>query len=401
MVYSSTGTPLLAALVLQAAKPVPAAPEVVEVAGVQVAAELVVGREPAVRGEQQELRLDALQVAVLLELLGEGGEGLVHRVGGNGADGAAKYVRLDKPHGGGEVRGRQPLARVVVIELEQERVRDIDLQLAQVVEGQAEGGIWFSVQGQGAEVACEGADVLHQGFHARLGDGLGLGVVLEGFVDLALARDLAGAHGQVVAHERIELGAVGLLPEVLLHGSPVLLVQAGLQFGLEAHQDEVPDEIGLAQLLAGRVHALEDELGVVLTAGQRDVHHDQLGEALAHGSKIAVSDGEELRKEVEVAVYADRSLFGRLAILDDGLQGRVVDLGEEELVVAVTAFELVDQVVMPQLVRGEAFEGLGGSNGPRECLQQQHDGGQPLLPIDHQQGRLGGNLRRALFDVDD
>ena len=68
----------------------------------------------------EEVRLDALEVTVLLERLAEGGEGLVHRVGGDGADGAAEHVRLDQPHRRGEVGGAERTGRVVVIQLEQE-----------------------------------------------------------------------------------------------------------------------------------------------------------------------------------------------------------------------------------------------------------------------------------------
>ena len=90
---------LLAAVVLQAAQPVAAAREVVEVACRELALELLVVREPPVGRQQQEVRLDALQVAVLLQRAAEGGEGLVQRVGRDGADGAPEDVGLDQPHG--------------------------------------------------------------------------------------------------------------------------------------------------------------------------------------------------------------------------------------------------------------------------------------------------------------
>ena len=85
---------LLAPVVLQPAKPVASAAEVVEIAGLHVASELLVGGETAVGGQQEEMRLDAFEVAVLLEHLGERGKGLVQRIGGDGADGAAEDVSL-------------------------------------------------------------------------------------------------------------------------------------------------------------------------------------------------------------------------------------------------------------------------------------------------------------------
>ena len=95
-------------------------------------------------------------------------------------------------------------------------------------------------------------------------------------------RNLAGLHRQVVAHEAVEVRAVGFLPEVHLHRPPELLVEPRLQLRLQAHEDEIADQVGLAQLLAGRVHALEDELRVVLIAAERDVHDHQLRQSLAH-----------------------------------------------------------------------------------------------------------------------
>ena len=198
----------------------------VEIAVVQVAVELFVAWEPAVGGQHEEVRSNALDVAVLLERLAEGGEGLVQRISGDGADSAAEHIGLDQPDRGREVIGLKRSVRVVVVQLEQEWVGDIDLQLAQVLEDSAERRILLTSQRQRAEVAGEGADVPHQRLDASLLYWRGTGVVLERLIDLALARDIAGLHGQVVAHEAIELGAIGLLPEVLLHRPPVLFVEA-------------------------------------------------------------------------------------------------------------------------------------------------------------------------------
>ena len=140
-----------------------------------------------------------------------------------------------------------------------------------------------------------------------------------------------------MAHEAVELGAVGLLPEVHLHRPPVLLVEPRLERGLEAHQDEVADQVGLAQLLAGGVHALEDELRVVLIAAERDVHDHQLGEAAADRAEVVLLPGEQFGEQVEVLRHAQRGLLGLLGVLDDGLERGVVGLREQQLEVAVAA----------------------------------------------------------------
>ena len=61
---------------------------------------------------------------------------------------------------------------------------------------------------------------------------------------------------------------IGRLPEGALHGSPVGLVQLSLELGLQPHQDEVANQVRLAELQTGGVHALEDQLRVVLRAVQ-------------------------------------------------------------------------------------------------------------------------------------
>ena len=61
----------------------------------EVTPELLVIREAAIRGQGEEVRLDALQVAILLERLAEGCEDLVQRVGRNGANRTAEHICLD------------------------------------------------------------------------------------------------------------------------------------------------------------------------------------------------------------------------------------------------------------------------------------------------------------------
>ena len=107
-------------------------------------------------------------------------------------------------------------------------------------------------------------------------------MALEGLVDSADVRDLtAGPERQVVTHEAVEVRAVGLLPEGDLHRPPVLLVEALLPGGVQTHQDEVADQVGLTQLAADRVHALEDELGIILITTEGDIHDHEFCESLA------------------------------------------------------------------------------------------------------------------------
>ncbi len=219
---------------------------------------------------------DAFQVAVLAERLREGGERLVQRVGRDGGDRAAEHIRFNQPHHRQEVGSRKKSLRVVVIQLQKEGVCDIHLQLAQVLEGEPQVGIGLRTQCHGAEVAREVPDVAHQCLHAFPCGRRRAGVCLERLVNLAHVRNLARFDREIVAHEGVEVCAVRLLSEIHLHGSPELLVELGLQLRVQTHQDEVADQVGLAQLPPRRVHALEDQLRVVLIATERHVYHKQL-----------------------------------------------------------------------------------------------------------------------------
>ena len=108
-----------------------------------------------------------------------------------------------------------------------------------------------------------------------------------------------------MAHEGVELTAVGFLTEGLLHRAPVVGVEPVLVFGIEAHEDVIADQVGLGQLEPGRVHALEDELRVVLVSTQRDVHDDELGEPMAEGREVLAQPGNLLLEESKVLGDAD------------------------------------------------------------------------------------------------
>ena len=98
------------------------------------------------------------------------------------------------------------------------------------------------------------------------------GGTLDGAVGLIHAHTLAlGVAG--VPHEGIEMNGVGSLPKALLHPAPIGLVQLGLKLWLQAHQDEIADQVSLAQLKTCRVHALENELRIVLIAAERDIYN--------------------------------------------------------------------------------------------------------------------------------
>ena len=111
-------------------------------------------------------------------------------------------------------------------------------------------------------------------------------MVLEGLINGLNFRDLASLECQIVTHEAIKLDAIGLLSEGDFHWPPVVQVEPGLVSRLQTHQDEVANEVCLAQFATGGVHALEDELRVVLITAKCNVHNDKLGKSITQGCKV-------------------------------------------------------------------------------------------------------------------
>ena len=141
-------------------------------------------------------------------------------------------------------------------------------------------------------------------------------------VDLLYRRGLALDGGQVEADEVAHL-VVG----VELDGVPEAVVVLLLAPLVEVHEDEVPDLVRLGQVEAGRVQALEDELGVVRgvqgdvdDAQRLDGPHEVLD---AHVHRLHAS------KEVEV-------VLGDVGLHDEGGPGLggvplAADVGQHRL----------------------------------------------------------------------
>ena len=199
---------------------------------------------------------------------------------------------------------------------------------------------------------------------------------LERLVDLAHVRDLARLHRQVVTHEAVEVGAVGLLPEVHLHRPPVLLVEPGLELRLQAHQDEVADQVGLAQLAPGGVQALEDELRVVLVAAERDVHDHELRQALAERRRgRPCASATRSLKNSKFCLDADRvAPWAARCCIDQGDERGLVGLREQQLVAPLAVFERVEQVVVAQLLRRRSHPAArcrpGAAPAPRSAASR-------------------------------
>ena len=72
----------------------------------------------------------------------------------------------------------------------------------------------------------------------------------ERLVDISDVRKFAGFERQIVTHKLVKMASVGLLPEVDLHRSPMVVVQLSLVVRFQPHQYEIPNQIGLGQFPA-------------------------------------------------------------------------------------------------------------------------------------------------------
>ena len=112
------------------------------------APELFVGRHARVRLLQEQRRLQALEVVVLVDLAGERGEGLVEDVGRDAGDRPAEDVALDQADDLDQLGVADRALVVVVHDLEQERVDDVDLELVEVGDRLAQRRVVGAVEGE-------------------------------------------------------------------------------------------------------------------------------------------------------------------------------------------------------------------------------------------------------------
>src|SRR5947209_20213657 len=87
--------------------------------------------------------------------------------------------------------------------------------------------------------------------------------------------------------------------------------------------------------------------------------------------------------------------------VDDGDEGGLVGLCQQELVMAFSLLLWIEEVVVTQLPPREAIHRLGVSHRVNQGSDQQRNGRQALLAIDHQHRRLARYLVQSLLDVDD
>ena len=114
------------------------------------------------------MSLDSFEIAVLLECLREGRKGLIERVRRYRTNRPSEDVCLYQPDSLHEFRSWESAIRVVLVQLQQERIGNIDFQLTQVMKGALEVCFRLSPERHGAEVPGEVTDVSDERLHPGL-----------------------------------------------------------------------------------------------------------------------------------------------------------------------------------------------------------------------------------------
>ena len=224
-------------------------------------------------------------------------------------------------------------------------------------------------------------------------------VALEHLVQVCVAQALRRVgHLEEAADEVVERTLVAQRRQHVLERPPVRLVRLGLAVQRVLHEHEVADEVRGAEVLAGRVHGLEDELRVVAPLRHGHGHDLQAAQPLPHERDVRerVQPPLEEREVVQDPGRPLRSGSRRmLQVVDHGAERRAVALGKRELVVVVARAERVREVAAHQdlLARERQALSLVRVRVARERHQQQRDGGDALLAVDH--GERRDALRRG------
>src|SRR6056297_3463929 len=108
-----------------------------------------------------------------------------------------------------------------------------------------------------------------------------------------------GSQSKIIPDEIVEYPLAA--PEQFLDTAPISFVKARLLLFGKPHQDEIPDQVGRAEIHTGGVEALEDELRVVDAAVERDVHEQEAIETPVYRFRVGVF--EQFTEEVIVVAY--------------------------------------------------------------------------------------------------
>ncbi len=150
-----------------------------------------------------------------------------------------------------------------------------------------------------------------------------------------------------MAHEAVEVSTVSFLAECDLHGSPMVDIEFGLMLWRQAHQDEITDQVSLTEFAAGGVHALEDQLRVVLGAIKGNIYNHELVEPVAQWYQIVAQRFHLLLEVGEVLFDAEGMINWPRFLLHRGNQAVPISLSKEKLVVLVIFLKRVEQIVAP------------------------------------------------------
>ena len=153
-----------------------------------------------------------------------------------------------------------------------------------------------------------------------------------------------------MSHERVEMDTIAILGKAHLDWMPMVLINPALVIRLESHENEVPDQVRLAKFATCRVHALENQLRVVLIARQRNIDNHQFYQSFAERGQVTIQTRDLVFKERKILLHPQRPTFCNRLLLHDAEQRVPIALGQQQLVAPITLFERIEQKVAAYLL---------------------------------------------------
>ena len=263
----------------------------------------------------------------------------------------------------------------VLVEPEEQRECRLDLQFLEAGESRAQRRMRLGPVRDDAVVVAQGTEVLRERVWRSLAGSAGRGVFLEGRVEIRLPRPASGAQGEEGPGMDGEVRLVIVATEFPLQRQQVVHMNPVLDVLGVAHEKEIPDQVAVIERLAGRIHGLEDLLGVVDAGMQGGVHHHQLGDPDTQCVQLLRGQLRDLAlQEPEILHQAwGRVRREALVRMEKPQQGLPVDRRQEKLVAPFPRLVRVPEEIGADLVRSEAERDTFPGQAPSEN-RKQHQG---------------------------
>ena len=355
----------------------------VDVAVIQCALELCIGRHHIARRQREQEFVQRLVVFLFVALHLEDarvevGEKAAQRVRRHAADGSAQQVDEDELHDLAERLRVHDILRVVVEDVQQERIGRRFLRQADAAQVfRHHRGIVVAVIDEALEDFREIFELLQARF-VRVA--LRMKELHEAHVQIALRHRRVRAVDDVLNEKEIQVRVIRAVLQRLFDRHPIFLVQPFLV--AVAHQQEIADEVGVRQGEAGGVDALENDLRVVDALFELDEDHFELAkrdENLAGADAAFEPCGQPLADELVVQVDVALVIHFLPVVFQQEAELLPVFAARAQLdAVLWLAVAVVEVVVVDVVVRVLR----AGRREIHQRFQDEHHSRQALLAVD-------------------